>query len=248
MIQGILAGCDRNQEWLLPWWWKHYSQHNSYPVAFMDFGMTEEGKAWCRQKGLYLPFLAKARILGKSHVPPSKQAIWENHYGRTIWSRRRIWFKKPFALLESPFPFTIWLDLDIQVRKSLEPLFSCLFLGAEIAVKKESESLQLLHKQKGFILADEVNYDCGLIAYRNDAPILRHWTDEITHHNQEHVFDQQALSRALAKHPTVLFELPDTCNWSAANGPNPKALLYHFHGGALKQMIKNPPEGAFWRD
>lgn len=247
MMQGILAGCDSNQEWLLPWWMDHYSRHNDYPVAFIDFGMSEEGKAWCQEKGIYLPLSSlKARILGKNQIAPAKQALWEQHYGKKIWSRRRIWFKKPFALLQSPFAFSIWLDLDCQVRKSLEPIFTCLLLGAEIAVKKESEEIQLLHRQRGFILPDETNYDCGLIAFRKGAPTLRHWTEEITERNQEYVFDQQALSRALVKHPAHLFELPSIYNWSVAQGPNQNALVYHFHGGALKQMIKEPPEGAFW--
>jgi hypothetical protein len=48
---GIIVGCDANQEWLLPWWWDHYCKHNSYPVAFVDFGMSEAALAWCQEKG-----------------------------------------------------------------------------------------------------------------------------------------------------------------------------------------------------
>ncbi len=247
MSQGVLVGCDRNQEWLLPWWWEHYSRHNAYPVAFMDFGMSEEGKTWCRHRGQYLRLKpTKARILGKNQLPPATQSSWENHYGRKIWSRRRIWFKKPFALLQSPFEKTIWLDLDCQVRKSLEPLFICLVLGADIALKRDSEEIQRLHRSKHFILPEETNYDCGLIAYCSQAPILSQWVEEIVQRNQNYVFDQQALSRALMKYPHSLFELPESSNWSAANGPNSNALVYHFHGGSLKQMLKEPPEGAFW--
>lgn len=237
-MQGILAGCDRNQEWLLPWWWEHYSAHNSYPVAFIDFGMSEEGKAWCKERGLYLPFRTKVPIVGKKHLPLHQQTSWEEHYGKKIWSRRRIWFKKPFALLQSPFPFSLWLDLDCQVGKNLEPFFTCLFLGTEIALKRETEAIQALHRKKGFILPHEAYYDCGLIAFRNDAPILRHWTEEIAHRNRDYVFDQQALSRALATHPPALFELPEIYNWSASKGQNPEALVTHYHGGVLKQMIK----------
>lgn len=247
MIYGIITGCDKNQEWLLPWWWKHYIAHNSYPVAFIDFGMSEKGKAWCRKKGIYLPLLpTKAHITGKNHLSLEKRLLWEGHYGEKIWSRRRIWFKKPFALLQSPFPFSLWLDLDCQVRKPLEPLFNCLHFGLEIAVKKDREEIQQIHREKQFIRPEESNYDCGLIAFQQNAPILRHWTDEITHRNAEYVFDQQALSRALIKHNTPLLELPPLYNWSVSNGPNQEALIYHFHGGALKEMIKAPPPNAFW--
>ena len=48
---GILVATDKQIEWMLPWWWHHYSKHNRYPVVFVDLGMTETAKAWCRQRG-----------------------------------------------------------------------------------------------------------------------------------------------------------------------------------------------------
>ncbi len=54
MTKGILIGCDQNQEWMLEWWWAHYSRHNCYPVAFVDFGMSQEAKKWCQSKGHWI--------------------------------------------------------------------------------------------------------------------------------------------------------------------------------------------------
>jgi len=42
--------CDKGQQWLLPWWWEQYSAHNSYPVVFVDFGLSEKGIA-CAKRG-----------------------------------------------------------------------------------------------------------------------------------------------------------------------------------------------------
>ena len=101
-MQGIIVGCDANQEWLLPWWWEHYSAWNRYPVVFIDFGMTTEGIAFCQQRGSCLP-LGPILLMEKSIRSFKKRAIWEQHYGKALWHRRMIWFKKPFALLRAPF-------------------------------------------------------------------------------------------------------------------------------------------------
>ncbi len=73
--EGILIGCDRNQEWLLPWWWDHYSAHNAYPVAFADFGMSKKALAWCREKGKML------KPPGSSDVVPNKKSLQKKRSG-----------------------------------------------------------------------------------------------------------------------------------------------------------------------
>lgn len=50
-MKGVLVGCDQTQEKLLHWWWKHYVQHNTYPVMFIDFGMSDAMRAWCEERG-----------------------------------------------------------------------------------------------------------------------------------------------------------------------------------------------------
>ncbi len=238
MRQGIIAGCDQKQEWLLPWWWKHYSSHNSYPVTFIDFGMSQSAIAWCKERGECLCMPPTPPIVQKKNIPTEQRDLWEAHYGKKIWSARKIWFKKPFALLLSPYSFTIWLDLDCQVNGSLEPLFHLLFLGVEIALKKEPQSIQELHRKKKLILPGETNYNCGLIAFRKEATILHQWTEEIACRNHQYTFDQQALARAASNHRPNLLELPDSYNWSASDGLNPNALVIHYHGGILKQLIR----------
>jgi hypothetical protein len=236
-MEGVVVGCDANQEWLLPWWWEHYSIYNRYPVLFIDFGMTPQGIAYCQERGSYLP-LGTIPLIEKP-IEDSKRAIWEEHYSSALWDQRMICFKKPFALLLSPFSFSLWLDLDCQVQKSLEPMFNSLFWGADIAICKERESVQKLHQEKGFLQPHEVNYNSGVILLRKGAPVLQTWAKEVELHNDQHIFDQQALSRVLSLSNTPLIELPPLFNWSRAQGSNPEAYIQHFHGGILKQLIRN---------
>ncbi len=240
--EGIIAGCDRNQEHLLDWWWKHYTAYNTYPVAFADFGMSETGLAWCRAKGSCFPV---PRVdLKLKEIPKEKQELWEEHYGDGIWFCREIWFRKPLALLRSPFPLSIWIDLDCEVRGNLEPLFQYLHRGADLCLRKEKDAVQKTQLKKGFIEPGEINYNAGVIAFRQGADILLHWAEEIRSRNDQYVFDQHALARALRLHQTRFAALPPIYNWSMGNGANLDALIYHYHGGYLKQMIESTRTGC----
>ena len=102
-MQGIIVGCDKAQEWLLPWWWQHYSKLNSYPVAFADFGMTEKAIAWVSERGRYIKLPAAAPL---KEVSPERPEFRER-----TQEKRGAWFKKPLACLYSPFPESLWIDL-----------------------------------------------------------------------------------------------------------------------------------------
>ena len=38
--KAFLIGCDKNVEWLLPWFIENYKKHNSTPLIFADFGIS----------------------------------------------------------------------------------------------------------------------------------------------------------------------------------------------------------------
>lgn len=238
MEQGIIVGCDRVQEWLLPWWWKHYSAHNFYPVVFADFGMSEMALAWCKERGeiIDLSTFSTASFV-KKPVDPEILNKWEARYGDAIWNERYAWFKKPFACLQSPFTRSVWLDLDCQVRGSLNPLFFCLGIGAEISMRRESKQIQDLHHSLGFLLPGEVNYNSGVICFSKQSAIIEQWVSESVLNNEQFLGDQQALSRAVFLHKPTMLDLSDGYNWSMAEGDNPDATIQHYHGGFLKLEI-----------
>ena len=123
--EGVIVGSDRNQEWLLPWWWMNFRLHNNHPVAFVDFGdMSPSAVSWCQKRGPYFKLNPVTNFVAqKEFIDPQKAALWEKMHP-TIWSLRLSWYKKPFALQMSPFKRSLWLDVDCQVRGSIEPLFA----------------------------------------------------------------------------------------------------------------------------
>lgn len=223
MSQGIIVGCDLHEQWLLPWWWRHYSAHNSYPVAFIDFGMSEEARSWCKQRGECIPLANFHTISPKSTIPPSTQALWESYYGNRIWDRRQTWFKKPFSLLQCPFSVAIWIDADCQVNADLEGLFHIIHFGGEIGVCKDIN-------QTSLIMPGEVQYNSGVIAFRKDAPILKQWIDVSVQTERTLPGDQETLSRAIFTFHPNLIELPPTYNWNWNYGLNENVMICHFCG------------------
>jgi hypothetical protein len=138
MEEGIIVGADQRQEWLLPWWWSHFSKYNRLSVAFFDFGLSPSMREWCSQRGILLS-LPKSPIFVKDRdeVDPLKVESWEKRYPDTFWEARNGWFKKPLACAHTPYQRTAWIDLDCEVVGSLTGLLGACDSAPCIALAKD---------------------------------------------------------------------------------------------------------------
>jgi hypothetical protein len=232
MREGVLVACSQNLERFLPWWWLHYRAHNSFPVAFVDFGLSLQGQEWCRKRGSLLPLSSPDfSVVLKEDVFPETAALWERCYGSGFWGLRRFWFKKPLAMRHTPFRHTIWCDLDCQIRGSLEPLFAYSLSPQGLAAARE------IYPQLSLLRQGETEYNAGVVVYQDDSPVLAAWAEECVHRNALHIGDQHALSRVLFERGEHACTLPALYNWSRMNRPDPRALIIHWHGGKGKENI-----------
>ena len=148
---GLIVASDITQEWLLPWWWGHYSLHNSYPVTFVDLGMSQEMRAWCKERGNFITLgVPDIFVKVKEEIKDPLVRDWESLYGRKFWPRRHAWFKKPMACLKSPYLRTIWCDLDCEVRGPLQALFD--FCENSSGIALAHEKYNPFSKECGLIL------------------------------------------------------------------------------------------------
>jgi hypothetical protein len=132
--------------------------------------------------------------------------------------------KKPFALLQSPYDWSLWTDLDCQIKGDVDPLFHTLGLGIDLALAwDEAETIDGLH-------LEEILYNGGVIAFRSQSPILRHWTDGIVKYQHLLPTDQEILARVIHLHKPPFLELSPLFNWPRTWGENPKTLIHHFFG------------------
>jgi len=222
MHEGIVVACDQNQEWLLPWWWVHYSAHNCYPVLFVDFGMSERGRAWCRERGVCVP-LSGVEGFVEQPVSPQDAESWEAQIS-SILSVRSALLKKPLALRQSPFALSLWLDLDCQVRGPLDPLFYLLHFGVDFSARK--------------IEVPSLTYSSGVVAFRRNSEILELWLKEIVERNDHYIHDEAALTRLLSQDRGSFMQLPSIYNWNPLHGINPQAVILHLQGGFLKGELR----------
>jgi hypothetical protein len=94
--KAFVGGADKNCEWLLPWWLGNIRKNSSIPVIIYDFGLSKKGKDWAHRNNINLLTL-------------------EHNNG---------WFMKPSAILDAPAKQRIWLDIDCEVKKPIDDIFS----------------------------------------------------------------------------------------------------------------------------
>ena len=213
---GVIVGLDEGQEWMLDWWWSHYSAENDLPVLFVDFGMSKAARDWCTQHGL----LSEPTAL--------------DCYG---------WFKKPLALLESPFRKAIWLDLDCEVRGPLDRLFE--FCGdGGIGMTLDRGSPQPFRES---MPPEAPIYNSGVVVFNHGDPVVPQWASMTLALMSDHPGDarygqpgdQETLALALCRYaPGRVREIPMALvrlRLSDGDGP---ALVMHWTGPVGKQRIR----------
>ncbi|MGB7978092.1 MAG: hypothetical protein WCF19_02900 [Chlamydiales bacterium] len=229
MDRGVLVASDEGQEWLLPWWWGNYCEHNTLPVAFADFGMSEGGRAWCKARGeLVEVAFGGLRVAKRGEIEPAVVAEWENCLS-PFWGSRGAWFKKPFALLQSPFAETIWTDLDCEILGNLEGMYR--YIDAE-------SKMGLVRVRDPESEGDFVLYNSGVIAFGRESKLLKRWSEAALFRNDQFLSDQDALSQIIFEEKCSVGEAPEIYNWLMCRGVRLGAVVLHWAAMWGKEYIR----------
>ena len=212
--KGVIVGCAKIHEDLIPWWIRTYKKHNNYPIAFADFGMSDKYKDICRDNGILLD-CTKMPVDG--------------------------WFRKPFAILKAPFKDIIWCDTDIEVKKSLDPIFDYSD-DSTIGVGWDSHAPDAF---KRHIHDSNVKlWDSGLISVKHGNNIIKEWALRIISAPREFYYgDHEVLSIVLSEEGYNHNAIPKTLHRMridpAANGVNSDDLIsMHWTGITGKNHIR----------
>lgn len=235
---GVIVGTSRRQEWLLPWWWMHYCLHNNFPVTFVDFGdLSDEAIKWCRERGRVIKLeLSDEFMTGKEGIDPKQAAMWEKMQPN-LWTLRFTWFKKPFAILLSPYKRTLWLDLDCQIRGSIHPLFELCENEGGFAIAAEHPPSQHLNLMRGIIKPGEVMYNAGVLVVKKHSAILNEWIARAKDQNHLYCSDQQLLASILNSKKFIFTTLSPVYNWTADMAFKPEVIILHWWGDQGKKSI-----------
>ena len=107
----VIIGSDHKTEWMLPWFLKHYRDHNlDLPLKLIDFGLSTEAR------------FRYGDILYPVYNPVATG-----------------WWNKPFAIqAASRSRPIVWLDLDCEVRGSIRGIFDDYCRGSsDLAIAKD---------------------------------------------------------------------------------------------------------------
>lgn len=96
----FITGCDITSEWMLPWFVRNYVKHNSTPLIFVDFGVSEAA--------LSDVSMSCAGTINMSKSPDTG------------------WFKKPAAMIEASkvSEKVCWIDTDCEILGDLSDIFN----------------------------------------------------------------------------------------------------------------------------
>ncbi len=227
---GVIAGADISQEWILPWWWKHYSEHNSHPVAWIDFGMSKRAKEWCQKRGELIPLRMHGDFIAEEgKIEGTTKADWEESSGTHFWPLRNVWFKKPFALLQTPFERTVWIDIDCEVLGKIGPLFPFADGPAKLGMHEDRT-----FSKKG----EDPMYNSGVISFLRQNPLILDWAKECIDKNDQFVGDQEVFSNLIARRKIAIGKIPSQYNWGRMRDGRDGTVIYHWHGNHGKQVIR----------
>lgn len=229
---GILTGCNQYQEWMLKTWWHYYSQTNTLPVTFMDFGMSKSARLWCEKRGDVLTISLPSNIpTPKENIPIKLQKQWEIDYAN-IWNARKGWFYKPFAFEKAPYDQNLWIDLDTFIIKPLDILFEKPFdtLALTEEVKRVVDPAKLL--------PGEILYNSGVVAFPQNHSLIKAWAQKT--HEWNHLFmgDQDILSRLIHEKKFPIITLPSSFNARPQDGLPPETFIVHFGNIAKKDLYQ----------
>lgn len=196
----IVVGVDDNHEWMLKWWYFHYNKHNNYPIVFADFGMSRFARQWCAKHGTIVDITD------------------------TI---RRNWFKKPSAILNCPYNYIIWMDIDCEIRGNIGPLFNYADDGIGVTVDPHNP-----HVKSDSPVAS------GIIVTKYGEPLIEEWAYQCIHDKTKKRGDQEIFNILVADKYDKLAIMPPEYQWLRVDGDNKDALIMHWTGTKGKAMIR----------
>lgn len=224
-VYGVMVGADQQYAWLLPWWWKHYSAHNTYPVTFVNFGVSDEVLAWCRARGDVLNVAEKVCFeFSRERVDVDLAKDWEMRYGTEVWDIRKCFLYKPVAFQHSSYDTTLWLDVDCEVCGQLQPFFELFKQEAQMA-------LSAFPDRPG-------SYSSGAVVFDSHSPLVHHWVDSCIAH-QEHIFQEDSvLSWLINTRNYPIQILPESYHLIGLACFHTSGLVRHWSGIVGKLLIE----------
>lgn len=174
--------------------------------------MSEAAKKWCSDKGLILPFeKSHDFVVPKEGLTAARRKKWESMCSAEVWRMRKSWFKKPLAMLQTPFQKNVWMALDCEVCQPIDAIFN------EIG----SNTL-------GAVKVGKRHYTSGVIVYDKKASLLKAWAEACLTKHCSCIKAEEVLTQLICKNKYPFKELGEEFNWLMGWGYNLHLKIAHW--------------------
>jgi hypothetical protein len=210
MNKTFITGTDKTFQHYLPWWVKNIRRHDKEThITIADFGMDEEWLKW------------------------SKDNI--NHVIQYPKHEKCSWFWKPQTLLDAPYEYKCWIDIDCEVLTNITKIFDYAD-NSQLAITDDPYRTKEVAGEKW--LATGVNVTKG------KQPLIKEWVN----HSKDTWLrgDQEVLHDILKNKPNYrknIIEMDPTYQWyriALARGiDHPDKKIIHWTGEHGKKHIES---------
>ena len=212
MNKSFLTGADHQLQDLLPWWVECVRTHNpNIHITIADFGLTESAHEWA-----------------KSNV--NTVIKYDRH-------PTNAWFYKPKAMIECPYEYTCWLDIDCEVLQPVEEIFDYP-TDTQMALTQDVVRGNVNHPSEGAYW-----WAVGVNVIKGKPQILEDWARNSIDSNFRG--DQEVLRAMIkvnAEYNKMIIKMPIEYQWlriMLANGyDSPNKKIIHWTGPMGKAHIR----------
>jgi hypothetical protein len=214
MNKTFVVGADKNYEEYLQWWFENVRRYdNETHITVADFGVSKEVRKWIE--------------LHADHI-----LDYPKH-------EKSAWFHKPQTLIDAPYEYKCWIDIDCEVLTNISEIFDFVD-GTNIAVTPDPCRTKEVPGEEW--LATGVNVVKGV------PEILKLWANRCTDTNLRG--DQEVLHYLLRNYELItqpINVIPLYYQWLrlllARGIDHPNKKIIHWTGEAGKKIIRNKING-----
>lgn len=214
-----ITGCDKNTEWMLPWFLQNFRFHNNEPILFMDFGCSLHMAKWARDNFDYYDVLRddyRSKVGGWNNKPKAMCQTSD------VSIFRNMGYEK-----------FCWLDTDVQIVKNTDSIFDYATSGKISMVCDKPWT-----KRTG-----EKWFNSGVVVWKKYPNILEDWWMYMVKVDHTIRGDQEALHEFLSRsgRKNVIREMDNKYNYLRLQHQDGDVVndirAYHWTGLKGKQII-----------
>ena len=234
---GVLTGCDESYEWMLKWFWKHYSKTNTLPITFLDFGISKSARIWCEKRMHVIPCRVSG-TLEKDTLSFPLPNQWPKERRELRLRQRKFWFTKICSLLKTPYSRSLWIDIDCKFLEKINDIFDLSDNPHGIALSIDPTAL-LAWKEYGLLKPNAKGYLAGFILFKRNSSLIEKWVLGCQRKYSLEYSEQSLINSIIEEEGLDIPLVPKKYHWLNLDVIPEGVKIVHYHCISNKGLLIN---------